>query len=380
LTRRVELEVFDAPASNRSPADEDSVMAALTQLRDGGLGVSMATAPTVDANDHGQAVSRDTQPFAIANAALAVKIAVGVVAPLITALAVLGGIGSFATIRRLAVPWFGSEAWIVPVGIDIGILALLAWDLLAEYLSLSWPFLRWTAWAFIATTVYLNIAAAHGDLTAAVMHAAMPVLFVTIIEGIRHLIRQWTGIATGTRIERIPAARWLLAPHSSLQLARHMMLWQVTSYQQGLALAYRRLRAVARLKETYGQFWRFKAPLRDRLALRLALAGIAIGDTDVEQDEDLQLPAAQVPEAQMLSLPRRCLVEPPIVVNPQNKRDRRLIAAASEILRDAEREGARLSQAALARRLRERGHSVANGRLRWLVTSVQRAPASDKAP
>ncbi len=354
-------------------------MAALTQLCSGGLGVDLTTAPTADAHARGQAASRETKPLAIANAALAVKIAVGVVAPLITALAVLGGIGSFATVRRLAVPWFGSEAWIVPVGIDIGILALLAWDLLAEYLGLAWPVLRWTAWAFIAVTVYLNIAAAHGDLTAAVMHAAMPVLFVTIIEGIRHLIRQWTGIATGTRIERIPAARWLLAPHSSLQLARHMMLWQVTSYQQGLELAYRHLRAVARLKETYGQFWRFKAPLRDRLALRLALVGVAIGDSDVDRDEDRELPAPQAAKAPVLSLPRRCLVEPPIVVNPTNKRDRRLIAAASEILRDAEREGARLSQAALARKLRERGHSVANGRLRWLVTAVQRAPTSDKA-
>ncbi|MEV1199431.1 DUF2637 domain-containing protein [Microbispora rosea] len=46
------------------------------------------------------------------------------------ALAVLGGIGSFATLRHLAEPWFGPQAWIVPIGIDLGILALLAWDLL----------------------------------------------------------------------------------------------------------------------------------------------------------------------------------------------------------------------------------------------------------
>ena len=69
------------------------------------------------------------------------------------------------------------------------------------------PPLRWTAWAFIAGTVYLNIAAAHGDPAAAIMRAAMPVLFVTVIDGIRHLIRQSTGLADGTRIERIPASR-----------------------------------------------------------------------------------------------------------------------------------------------------------------------------
>lgn len=78
-------------------------------------------------------------------------------------------------------PWFGNSAWIVPV--DIGILALLAWDLLMEYLSVAWPILRWTAWAFIAGTVYLNVAAAHGNPVASVMHAAMPALFVTITDG-----------------------------------------------------------------------------------------------------------------------------------------------------------------------------------------------------
>jgi hypothetical protein len=67
----------------------------------------------------------------------AVTIAAAVVAPLLGALAVLGGIGSFTTVRDLALPWFGHLAWIVPVGVDLGILALLAWDLLAEYLGLS---------------------------------------------------------------------------------------------------------------------------------------------------------------------------------------------------------------------------------------------------
>ena len=64
---------------------------------------------------------------------------------------------------------------------------LLAWDLIDQYLSMPWPVLRWTAWAFISGTVYLNIAAGHGNLTASIMHAAMPVLFITIVEGIRRL-------------------------------------------------------------------------------------------------------------------------------------------------------------------------------------------------
>lgn len=117
----------------------------------------------------------------------------------------------------------------MPVGIDIRILALLAWDLLTEYLGIPWPVLRWVAWLFIAGTVYLNVAAAHGNSVASVMHAAMPALFVTVTEGIRHLVRQFAGLANGTRIEGIPFARWLLAPRSSFIFWRHMVLWNVTS-------------------------------------------------------------------------------------------------------------------------------------------------------
>ena len=103
------------------------------------------------------------------------------------------------------------------------------------------------------------------------MHAAMPTLFVIVIEVIRHLVRQYTGLANGTRIERIPVARWILAPRSSFLLFRHMVLWHVTSYRTGLDLEYRRWQAISRLQQTHGRYlWRWRAPLSDRLALRPA--------------------------------------------------------------------------------------------------------------
>jgi hypothetical protein len=274
----------------------------------------------------------------------AIKIATMVVAPLLCALAVLGGIGSFTTIRQLAAPWFGTDAWTVPVGVDAGIVALLAWDLLAEYLGISWAVIRWTAWTFIAGTVYLNIAAAHGNPVAAVMHAAMPALFIIVTEGIRHLIRQVAGLANGTRIESIPAGRWLLAPWSSYQLWRHMILWHITSYAEALALERQRQRAIARLQKDHGR-WRWRAPLADRFALRSG-----------PPDEG-----------------------PDVLVS---KRDVQLVEATKTIIRDAERDGVRLSQAALARQLRDRGHTVANERLRWLIATVSREnePAPSEEP
>jgi hypothetical protein len=47
-------------------------------------------------------------------------------------------------------------------------------------------------------------------------------------------------------------------------------------------------------------------------------------------------------------------------------RDAQLVAAATRIVVDAMRNGGRLSQAALAVKLRSEGHTVANNRLRWL--------------
>jgi len=295
----------------------------------------------------------------------ALTIAVAVVGPLVSALGVLGGVGSFATIRHLAVPWFGSSAWTVPVGIDVGIVALLAWDLLAEYLGLPWPVLRWTAWAFVAATTYLNIAAAHGSMAAAVMHAAMPVLFVTVVEGIRHLVRQRVGLAAGTRIERIPLSRWLLAPRTTFLLGRRMVLWNVTSYREGLALEYQRLTMVSRLQRDYGRWcWRWRAPLQERLALRLA-QGDVIAATASPADLEA---GAQV----LRGLPRRRLTEESNGADLRvNKSTRLLIEATASILADAERDGIDLSQAAMARKLRERGHRVGNDRLRWLVATAR---------
>jgi hypothetical protein len=318
---------------------------------------------------------RDQAPpfgHGLTGTAEAVRIASLIVAPLVCALGALGGIGSFATVRHLAVPWFGAWGWIVPVGVDIGILALLAWDLLAEYLGLSWPVLRWTAWTFIAATIYLNIAAAHGNLTASVMHAAMPILFITVIEGIRHLIRQLTGLATGTRIERIPLSRWLLAPRTTFLLGRRMVLWHVTSYQDGLQLEYQRLLSVSRLQQTHGRwFWRWRAPLQDRLALRLALETAAGTEADTAVTP---LPAvrSELVAGLLAQLPKQCLIAPPqSQTAPLSKDDERLVGEADAIMRDAKRQGTRLSQAALARELRTRGHRIANERLRWLTVTAQ---------
>jgi hypothetical protein len=52
------------------------------------------------------------------------------------------------------------------------------------------------------------------------------------------------------------------------------------------------------------------------------------------------------------------------------RRDAHLIAAAASILAEAMRHGDRLSQAALAEKLRSQGYGIANERLRWLLAEA----------
>ncbi|QXJ23109.1 DUF2637 domain-containing protein [Actinomadura graeca] len=195
-------------------------------------------------------------------------------------LAGLGGYGSFASVRDVAEPWFGGQAWIVPAGVDLGILALVSVALLLEWLAMPMPALRWMAMAFTGATVWLNVSAADGDPAGVVMHAAMPVLFVTFVEAVRHAIRRRAGIAAGIVREGIPIARWLLAPFSTFCLWRRMVLWQITSYPRALVAEQRRRHALALLRDRYGRTWKRQAPadvvwmLSDGVMLDQALARV----------------------------------------------------------------------------------------------------------
>ncbi|MFG2016288.1 DUF2637 domain-containing protein [Actinomadura geliboluensis] len=225
--------------------------------------------------DGRDAMDRTTMPLTRAQRVLA---AVGGV--FFAGLAGLGGYGSFASVRDVAEPWFGDEAWIVPAGVDLGILALVSVALLLEWLAMPMPALRWMAFAFTAATVWLNVSAAHGDVTGMVMHAAMPVLFITFIEAVRHAIRRRAGIAAGTVREGVPIARWLLAPFSTFRLWRRMVLWQITSYPDALQAEQRRRHALALLDDHYGRKWKSKAPadvvwmLKDGVMLDQALTRV----------------------------------------------------------------------------------------------------------
>lgn len=198
-----------------------------------------------------------------------------VVAVLSLALAGLAFTGMFPAVRDEMVPFFGHRAWVVPVGVDVGIFALIAAALLLEWLGMPMPLLRHVALIFMGAQVWLNVAAANGSPTGSVGHAALPLLFITCIEAVRHAVRRSVGMALGTVRDGIPLARWVLAPWSSFLMFRRMVLQRIHSYPNMVALELGRRNAIAQLQATNGPGWKAVTP--GDLVWMLT-KGVSVGD------------------------------------------------------------------------------------------------------
>ncbi|MFC9431630.1 DUF2637 domain-containing protein [Streptomyces sp. NPDC056987] len=211
------------------------------------------------------------------------KWAVGIAGIFFGGLAGLGGFASFAAVEEVAREYgFGSHAWIVPIGVDLGILALLVVDLILEQLDMPLPPLRWLAWAFTVATIWFNIAAVDTGLplqerlTGQGMHAAMPALFIAFMEGARHAVRRRTGMLSQRRMDGIRLSRWVLDPFGTFGIWRRMNLWEVRSYRTGLILEGHRRKLKGDLRAKYGRLWRRAAPHEEQWPLRGGMLDLAL--------------------------------------------------------------------------------------------------------
>jgi hypothetical protein len=203
------------------------------------------------------------------------------------AIAAIGFVGSYAAVAKLAAAKdFGAFAHVFPIGIDAGILVLLALDLLLTWLRMPLAMLRHTAWLLTAATIAFNAAAAWPDPIGTGMHAVIPILFVVIVEAARHAIGRTADITAGRHMDSVRMVRWLLDPVSTFRLWRRMKLWELRSYDDVIRLEQSRLIERARLRARYGRRWRSKAPVSAVMALRLTRYGRALapvsGVLDIE--------------------------------------------------------------------------------------------------
>ncbi|MEU3461006.1 DUF2637 domain-containing protein, partial [Streptomyces sp. NPDC006733] len=85
------------------------------------------------------------------------RILVGVVVAGAVVIAAIGFAGSYAAVRELAQhKGFGWFANVFPIGVDAGIVVLLALDLLLTWMRIPFPLLRQTAWLLTAATIAFN--------------------------------------------------------------------------------------------------------------------------------------------------------------------------------------------------------------------------------
>ncbi|WP_335986512.1 DUF2637 domain-containing protein [Glycomyces sp. MUSA5-2] len=199
---------------------------------------------------------------------LGMWVVVSLVIGAVGALAVLGFIISFGTQVAALSPFFGDTAWMIPVGIDVGIVAFAALNLVLARINISMPWLRAVPAVLTAATLYINVNA-HDETLARIAHVVLPGLWVIASEVGTHVVKVRAGLAAGTRTESLGLARWLLAPVTTARLWRHMRLWGVRTADAAREVESTRLEAKAALRFRYGPAWRLKAPIQLRAAYRL---------------------------------------------------------------------------------------------------------------
>ncbi|MCX4703889.1 DUF2637 domain-containing protein [Streptomyces sp. NBC_01373] len=212
----------------------------------------------------------------------------------------IGFAGSYAAVRELAIKkGFGTFAYAFPVGIDAGIVVLLALDLLLTWIRIPFPLLRQTAWLLTAATIAFNGAAAWPDPLGVGMHAVIPILFVVSVEAARHAIGRIADITADKHMEGVRLVRWLLSPVPTFLLWRRMRLWELRSYDQVIALEQSRLVEKARLRARYGRGWRRKAPVSAVMALRLTRYGRSLAPVSGVLDIEHELPGSAPPAPEL---------------------------------------------------------------------------------
>jgi hypothetical protein len=166
-----------------------------------------------------------------------------------TAVAAMGYVTSFSNLSKWAQAHHYSIPAALPIGLDIGIPALLILDSLRPS-----RYLRWSAWALSALTVAGNAAVTPGaSVLDRALHGVMPAVAILFFEALRHLRVDQSKDKTRAELDRIRRSRYVVAPVRTIRLRVRMIAWEVTSYTEALRLESTILYARAVLIAEYGK-------------------------------------------------------------------------------------------------------------------------------
>ncbi|WP_216586615.1 DUF2637 domain-containing protein [Streptomyces brasiliscabiei] len=166
---------------------------------------------------------------------------------IVAAALALAGIGLYLSFEHVAgfayeELDFGSlrKGQLFAVGVDTGIMVMIAVDLLMAWLKRPISWIRYPVWLLTAATVVLNAASSAPrnrpwellDYVAAFAHAVVPILFIMVVELGRTSIDRVVRPSDQEERDSIPLDRWLLAPVPTWKIYRRMRLWGITSYPE----------------------------------------------------------------------------------------------------------------------------------------------------
>lgn len=288
---------------------------------------------------------------------------IGIVAASAIIVAGLGFAGSYRAVEHLAeAKGFGWYSYGFPVGVDAGIVSILALDLVLTGLRMPFAPLRPAAWFLTAATISFNASISWPDPIAVGMHAVTPALFVIVVEAARHAVGRIADITAEKHIESPPIMRWLLSPIPTYRIWRRMRLWNLRSYtevieQQKQLKIYR-----ARLRKQYGRKWRSQAPADRLLVFTLANFGTSVSDA-------LAAPEAEAEAHRKAEAERRAEFQRQVMAEAEAERE-------AEARRRAEVEATRLAEAeaeaALAEIERARRVAEAEAEAKIAATETER--------
>ncbi|MFJ2736125.1 DUF2637 domain-containing protein [Streptomyces sp. NPDC087317] len=189
------------------------------------------------------------------------------------------------------------------VGVDTGIMVMIAVDLLMAWLKRPISWIRYPVWLLTAATVVLNAAsgAPEGawrllDYVAAGAHGVVPVLFITVVELGRTAIDRVVRPEQEER-DSIPWLRWILAPVATARIFRRMRLWGVTSYPEMIRRDQQLIAYEQWLKRKYkGDI--SKASEDELLPMKMAPYGYTVDQALAMPDEQDQAAQERAEEAE----------------------------------------------------------------------------------
>ncbi|MFB4269418.1 DUF2637 domain-containing protein [Nonomuraea sp. GTA35] len=300
---------------------------------------------------------------------------ISVTAAAVGVLGLIGFVISFATVMDAAKPTFGPLAFLLPLGVDLGIGVFSALDIVLARLDMRVRWLRFIPWTLTAVTVYLNVAAyATGpggpNWFAVVAHAILPGLWVVAVEIGTHAVRKRANLANPSRrLDSIRVSRWLLSPVPTFALWRRMVLWEVRSYPEALNRERERILAKTDLQDRYGRLWQFKASRRERALYKL-------GELAPARTEPVRLVPPPAPQRPALTAaparkpsPRKSRKTTRPAIAPSEVDD--LMPLGWQVAADHDARGVTLTRDRLRDAIRQTGQSISTDRAGALLARLR---------